>query len=69
MNELIEEHRLGRRLTKQLVEAKDAVVAGKKERLSDVISVMDQLIQFYPQHIEKEDKRFFFLTPSATIQR
>jgi hemerythrin-like domain-containing protein len=59
MDELVEEHKLGRRLTGQLVEAKNAVVAGEKERLADVISIMDQLINFYPQHIEKEDKRFF----------
>lgn len=59
MNELIEEHKLGRRLTGELVEAKDAVVAGDTTRLADVISVMEQLVEFYPQHIEKEDKRFF----------
>jgi hemerythrin-like domain-containing protein len=59
MDELVEEHKLGRRLTKELVEAKDAVVAGDTGRLSDVISTMGALIGFYPQHIEKEDKRFF----------
>lgn len=59
MEELIEEHRLGRRLTRQLVEAKDAVVAGEQDRLEDVLSAMGELIEFYPQHIEKEDKHFF----------
>ncbi len=32
MDELVEEHKLGRRLTKELVEAKDAVVSGDTGR-------------------------------------
>jgi hemerythrin-like domain-containing protein len=59
MDELIEEHKLGRKLTKKLVAAKDEVVNGKNEAIKDVIDAMQQLIEFYPQHIEKEDKRFF----------
>ncbi len=45
--------------SRELVEAKDAVVSGDTRRLADVISAMGALIGFYPQHIEKEDKRFF----------
>jgi hemerythrin-like domain-containing protein len=41
------------------MEAKNAVVAGEKDRLRDVLDAMNQLIEFYPQHIEKEDKHFF----------
>ena len=59
MQELIEEHKLGRDLTKKLVAAKDAVVAGNKEELSTVLEVMGRLIVFYPQHIKKEDDTFF----------
>jgi hemerythrin-like domain-containing protein len=59
MEELIEEHKLGRNLTKQLVGAKDEVVSGDRRDLKEVISAMQALIDFYPQHIEKEDKRFF----------
>jgi hemerythrin-like domain-containing protein len=59
MDELVEEHKLGRRLTKQLVDSKNEVVAGRREKLKDVIDAMRQLIEFYPQHIRKEDDRFF----------
>lgn len=59
MEELTEEHLLGRKLTGQLVDAKNDVVAGKKERLDDALDAMQQLIDFYPKHIEKEDKHFF----------
>mgnify|MGYP006281811377 CR=1 FL=1 len=59
MEELVEEHKLGRKLTKELVDAKNDVVDGKQPRLNDMLQTMQQLIDFYPQHIEKEDKRFF----------
>jgi hemerythrin-like domain-containing protein len=59
MQELIEEHKLGRRLTGELVAAKDAVVGGNREELSTVLEVMGELIDFYPQHIKKEDDTFF----------
>ena len=59
MDELVEEHQRGRRLTSTLVEAKNAVVAGDRSKLSEVLSTMGELIEFYPKHIEKEDKRFF----------
>ena len=59
MNELIEEHKLGRHLTRELVEAKNDVLAGQHDRLADVISTMKALTDFYPPHIEKEDAHFF----------
>ena len=59
MDELIEEHKLGRKLTGQLVSSKDAVIAGDGSKREEVITTMGRLIEFYPQHIEKEDKRFF----------
>ena len=59
MNELVEEHKLGRKLTAELVEAKEAVVRGDSSQLSAATSAMQKLIDFYPQHIEKEDKHLF----------
>ena len=59
MSELVEEHKRGRRLTQTLLSAKDEVVAGHIEKLSEMLATMGELIEFYPRHIEKEDRHFF----------
>ncbi len=68
MNELIEEHKMGRNNVKKLKAAKESYVRGEEAALKDIISNMEILTQFYPRHIEKEDKHFFlpcmdYLTP------
>lgn len=59
MRELIEEHKLGRELTARLVDAKEAVIGGDHSRLNEVLEVIGRLIEFYPEHIRKEDDHFF----------
>jgi len=59
IQELIEEHKMGRNNVKKLVEAKEKYVQGNKDALKDIVSNMEILVKFYPKHIEKEDKRFF----------
>lgn len=59
MEELVEEHRWGRRTTKELLEAKDKYQQGDKGALSTIIDRMKSLVDLYPKHIEKEDKHFF----------
>ena len=59
MNELIEEHVLGRKLTKKLSEANNRYRNGEKQSLSEIVSGLRSLANFYPKHIEKEDKVFF----------
>jgi hemerythrin-like domain-containing protein len=59
MNELVEEHRWGRETTRELLEAKEQYQQGKVEALSTIVDHMAALVDFYPKHIEKEDKRFF----------
>jgi hemerythrin-like domain-containing protein len=59
MQELVEEHKYGRELTGRLVAAKDAVVGGDTGRLDEVLEVTGKLVEFYPEHIRKEDKVFF----------
>lgn len=59
MNELIEEHHFGRRTTKALVEANTSYRNGDKRALADISQSLMTLIEFYPRHIEKEDKVFF----------
>jgi hemerythrin-like domain-containing protein len=59
MEELIQEHVLGRKLTGGLVEAKEEYEASNSAALVTIIDNMQQLVDFYPKHIEKEDKVFF----------
>jgi hemerythrin-like domain-containing protein len=59
MNELVEEHRLGRKTTMELLEAKEKYQHGDREAFLTMIVRMEYLADFYPKHIEKEDRRFF----------
>ncbi|MBN2034569.1 MAG: hemerythrin domain-containing protein [Deltaproteobacteria bacterium] len=59
MEELIEEHRQGRKVTSKLVEANERYMAGDSKALDEIIESMQTLVAFYPRHIEKEDKHFF----------
>lgn len=59
MKELVEEHTYARKTVGKLVDAKVRYLNG--ENTSDeVIGYLKELAQFYPKHIEKEDKYFFF---------
>ncbi|OGQ11432.1 MAG: hypothetical protein A2026_07480 [Deltaproteobacteria bacterium RBG_19FT_COMBO_46_12] len=59
VGELVEEHRLGRKITGRLVEANAKYVQGSQEALSVIMDCIKSLVEFYPKHIEKEDKHFF----------
>jgi hemerythrin-like domain-containing protein len=59
MDELVEEHRFGRKITARLVEANRRYVQGNQDSLSAIPDCIRSLIEFYPKHIEKEDKHFF----------
>ena len=59
MNELIEEHKLGRKLTKTLISARIDYIKGDKESLTIIKNTLKTLADFYPKHIAKEDKQFF----------
>jgi hemerythrin-like domain-containing protein len=58
MNELIEEHKFGRKTVGELVAAKEDYVKGK-DSINIILDKLDTLVEFYPKHIEKEDKNFF----------
>ena len=64
MNELIEEHVFGRQTTKALVEANTRYREGDDTALTEIAGKLKTLTEFYPKHIEKEDKVFF---PSSRI--
>jgi len=59
MDELVEEHRYGRRLVADLNEAKEGYIRGHKQSLEVVFKKLRALVDFYPEHIRKEDKVFF----------
>lgn len=60
MQELLDEHAWGRKTTAAIVAAKEKYLQGDQEQLSVIIDHARQLGNFYPKHIEKEDKHFFY---------
>jgi hemerythrin-like domain-containing protein len=59
MDGLIEDHVLARNTIERLYGAKQSYMAHQVP-LSDVTDCMEIITQLYPEHIEKEDKHFFF---------
>ncbi|MBA4395485.1 MAG: cation-binding protein, partial [Desulfobacca sp.] len=68
LEELIEEHRVGRKTVAQVVEAKERYLTGDPEALSIIINHLQFLVDFYPRHIEKEDRHFFMPVMAAFSQ-
>jgi hemerythrin-like domain-containing protein len=60
MQELLDEHAWGRKTTGMLVAAKDKYLQGDEGKLTEIIGLARELCNFYPRHIEKEDKHFFY---------
>ena len=60
MNELIEEHIFGRKTVTSLVNARESYMKGNVESLKDIVACVEELVNFCPAHIEKEDKHFFY---------
>jgi len=59
MDDLIEEHRFMRKLVNDLVRAKDNYMQLNPDAKAQIIACLNSLAEFYPPHIEKEDKHFF----------
>jgi len=59
MKELIEEHIFGRKITRELIEANARYRRGENSALPVISAKLSTLVDFYPKHIEKEDKVFF----------
>jgi len=59
MAELIEDHVWARQTTASLVEAKNDYLREKAGALDDLLLHLEEMVLFYPKHIEKEDKHFF----------
>jgi hemerythrin-like domain-containing protein len=59
LNELLQEHVDGRQATHDLVTAKIRYFSGDVDALQRIRETMEFLVEVYPQHIAKEDQRFF----------
>lgn len=59
MNELIDEHVIGRNATKALADANMRYQNGEKAALEEIADNFKTLLEMYPQHIDKEDNNFF----------
>jgi hemerythrin-like domain-containing protein len=59
MDDLIKEHAYSKDTVEKLRNAK-AHLGTEKESLDEIIKCIESLLKWYPAHIEKEDKHFFF---------
>jgi hemerythrin-like domain-containing protein len=59
MNQLVKDHQWARQQTRDLVNATEKYGAGDEDMFLIITARLNALTEFYPQHIEKEDKHFF----------
>lgn len=59
MNELVREHIYARSEVGAVVELNQRIINGDQKAVDKLINHLQNLIKFYPNHIEKEDKDFF----------
>jgi hemerythrin-like domain-containing protein len=59
MQELVAEHKYARQIVAELVQAKEDYVQGRGEALETIKQKLSALVDFYPDHITREDKVFF----------
>jgi hemerythrin-like domain-containing protein len=59
MDELIQEHAWARETTASLVKAKEGYLLETPGALDDLMEHLERLVDFYPRHIDKEDRHFF----------
>jgi hemerythrin-like domain-containing protein len=59
MQRLVQEHVWAREAVGRLSDANDRYRRGEDDALSTMIYELNKIVEFYPAHIEKEDRRFF----------
>lgn len=59
MEELVQEHVWSRETTARLVKAKENYLREKEGAVQEILTMLEQLTEFYPRHIDKEDRQFF----------
>lgn len=58
MEDLVQEHIYGRMIVSELQEAKENYLKGQ-DTVKIIIDKLNDLVDFYPKHIKKEDEGFF----------
>jgi hemerythrin-like domain-containing protein/rubredoxin len=53
------EHAQGRKTVARIALVRERVLKGEPSAAKDLIYLLEELVRFYPPHIEKEDKDFF----------
>ncbi len=69
MEELIQEHRWTRKKVKNLEKALEKYAGGEQKSINDIIENTEKLVEFYPRHIEKEDRGFFLVSRKYLSQQ
>ena len=59
MRDLTEEHVFARKVVSRLAAAKERYGQTSQDGFKEIIGCFRELVEFYPAHIEKEDKHFF----------
>lgn len=59
MADLLKEHMEARNIVKALNDAKEKYTNGEKSAFDEMKKKLIEIIEFYPPHIDKEDKHFF----------
>jgi hemerythrin-like domain-containing protein len=59
MELLIQEHIFARKSVGRLSDANHNYIEGDEQALEQIVYELGQLVKFYPEHIEKEDRHFF----------
>lgn len=62
MNELVREHAFARGEVRALLDSNERHASGEPGAIEEIVGHLERLVGFYPGHIEKEDKHFFFPT-------
>jgi hemerythrin-like domain-containing protein len=62
MDELVLEHIQNRKIITNLELARESYLKGEPDAVRAIVTICKSLVQFYPGHMEKEEKDFF--TPS-----
>ena len=59
MDELVQEHKYGRKTVRDLVLATEKYQDGDRDSYKTIVEKLKAIVDFYPPHIKKEDDIFF----------
>lgn len=60
MSDLVQEHAFVRKTVDDIEQAKESYTRGEKDAHAKVIAALNIITIFYPQHLQKEEKHFFY---------